>query len=76
MIEIIRVIYAESANSDRTSKEFSMTDRRAATNFAKSISKKSCCSSTVIKSKGRYVNGMFIESESTYIASYADGNKR
>lgn len=72
MIEIIRVIYTESAVSI---KNFDMKERRAATNFAKSISKKSGHSSTVIKSKGNYFNGSFYEAESIHIATYADGKK-
>jgi hypothetical protein len=75
MIEIIRVIYTESTESQYTSKNFDMKERRAATNFAKSISKKSGRSSTVIKSKGNYFNGSFCEAESIHIATYADGKK-
>ena len=48
MIEIIRVIYAESVESAVSAKNFDMKERRAATNFAKSISKKSGRSSTVV----------------------------
>lgn len=70
MIEIIRVIYAES---HCTSKSFFMNERRAATNFAKSISKKSCRSSTVVKSKGDYFNGSFYETNSIHIATYTNG---
>ena len=76
MIEIIRVIYAESAESHYTSKSFFMNERRAATNFAKSISKKSGRSSTVVKSKGDYFNGSFHEVNSIHIATYTDGKKR
>ena len=76
MVEIIRVIYAESAESHCTSKSFFMNERRAATNFAKSISKKSGRSSTVVKSKGDYFNGSFYEANSIHIATYTDGKKR
>lgn len=76
MIDIIQVGYSES-RSDKSSyivKNFVKTDRRSATNFAKSISKQNG-RAHIVKSSGDYFNGIFYASKSSHIAEYIDGKK-
>lgn len=76
MIELISVLYAESANSSYSSKRYPMNERRSASAFARLMSKSSGCSASLYKTRGYYSGGLFYEVEATHLISYENGKKR
>jgi hypothetical protein len=77
MIELYNVTYFESEYSDECfSKQFDLTSKRDATNFARSMSKQSGHRSSVYKSKGFYdQTGYFCSVDSKNIATYENGKR-
>ena len=77
MIELYNVTYFDSEYSNECfSKQFALTNKRDATNFARSMSKQSGHRSSVYKSKGFYDQfGYFCSVDSRNIAMYENGKR-
>lgn len=78
MVELYGVTYWEFANSEHCShKYFYLTQKRDASNLARSMSKKSGRQSQVWKCRGYYdASYKFCEIEASNVAIYDNGKRR